>query len=189
MPEKVPILVVVGVDIDGKPHASRFAEADAPLVARAAELMRFQMVRVSPGKEDLHGLAEQLPLGKIFASGRAFVPFVSRVVFDKLAPLVKAETKTRSSRAIGRKRAAASYPVAAVFEPAAVKTANMLWGKIEIGSVVLASQPDVWGPGWWEGVVIGLEGDELILRWMDTPAEEAFRATRRDVALRHPAAD
>src|SRR5215468_10196992 len=71
--------------------------------------------------------------------------------FDKLAPLVQGKAKTRPSRAIGRKRTEAAYPVAAIFEPAAVKTADTLWGKIEIGSVVLASQPEVWGPGWWEG--------------------------------------
>jgi hypothetical protein len=32
MAEKVPILVVLGIDTDGKPHASRFAEQDAPFV-------------------------------------------------------------------------------------------------------------------------------------------------------------
>ena len=36
MSEKVPILVALGIGIDGKPHASRFADSDAPLVARAA---------------------------------------------------------------------------------------------------------------------------------------------------------
>ena len=39
MTDKVPILVVLGTDIDGKPHGSRFEERDAPFVARAAELM------------------------------------------------------------------------------------------------------------------------------------------------------
>ena len=81
MPEKIPILIVLGVDIDGKPHASRFEAADAPLVTRAAELMSFHLIRVSPEKQDLYGIAEQLPFGKIFASGRAFVPFVARAVF------------------------------------------------------------------------------------------------------------
>ena len=40
MSEKVPILVVLGIDVDGKPHASRFADRDAPFVERAAELVR-----------------------------------------------------------------------------------------------------------------------------------------------------
>src|SRR5436853_4565769 len=69
MAEKVPILVVLGIDIDGKPHASRFAEHDAPFVQRAAELMGFHVVRVPPDNAELHGVAKGLPLGKIFATG------------------------------------------------------------------------------------------------------------------------
>src|SRR5436190_8985770 len=89
MAEKVPILVVLGIDIESKPHASRFAEPDAPFVQRAAELMGFHVVRVPPDNDELHAIAEKLPLGKIFATGRAFVPFVSRSALDKLATLVE----------------------------------------------------------------------------------------------------
>ena len=66
MIEKVPILVVLGIDIDGKPHASRFAERDARFVQRAAELMGFHAIQVPPENPELHALAEGLPLGKIF---------------------------------------------------------------------------------------------------------------------------
>ena len=71
----------------------------------------------------------------------------------------------------------------------AANTADALWSKIEIGTVVLAAQPDLYGPGWWQGVVVGVNGDDLTLRWMDDPAEEPFHLSRRDVGLRHPAAD
>src|SRR5437868_8164795 len=57
-------------------------------VVRAAELMGFHAIRVAPDNTELHAIAERLPLGKIFATGRAFVPFVSRSAFDKLATLV-----------------------------------------------------------------------------------------------------
>src|SRR4249920_1737421 len=78
MSEKVPIIVVLGIDIDSKPHASRFEERDAPFVVRAAELMGLHVIRVAPDNEELYGIAAALPLGKIYATGRAFVPFVSR---------------------------------------------------------------------------------------------------------------
>ena len=32
---------------------------------------------------------------------------------------------------------------------------------------MLAAQPEVYGPGWWEGIVVGIDGDDLTLRWMD----------------------
>jgi hypothetical protein len=71
----------------------------------------------------------------------------------------------------------------------AINTADALWSKIEVGTVVLASQPDVYGPGWWEGIVVGITGDDLTLRWTDEPTEDPVKVSRRDVALRHPGAD
>jgi hypothetical protein len=186
MAEKVPILVVLGIDIDGKPHASRFAEHDAPFVQRAAELMGFHVIRMPPDNAELHALSEGLPLGKIFATGRAFVPFVARAAFEKLATLVEGGVTIEARAAAG---VAPVYPLADMFTTEAVNTADALWSKIEVGTVVLAAQPDVWGPGWWEGIVVGVDGDDLTLRWMETPAEDGFHASRRNVALRHPGVD
>jgi len=183
MAEKVPILVVLGIDMDDRPHASRFAEHDAPFVQRAAELMAFHVVRVPSDNSELHAIAKGLPLGKIFATGRAFVPFVSRSAFDKLATLVEGGVTIEARAAAG---VAPVYPLADIFTTEAVNTADTLWAKIEVGTVVLAAQPEVWGPGWWEGIVVSIDGDNLTLRWMETPAEEPFQASRRDVALRHP---
>ena len=179
MAEKLPILVVLGLDIDGKPHASRFAERDAPFVQRAAELMAFHVIRVPHKEEELHTLAQGLPLGKIFATGRAFVPFLARAAFDKLAALVEGGIPAR-------------VPLAKQADPAgveAVETADSLWSSIGVGSVVLAEQPDLYGLGWWESVVVAIDGDDLTLRWMDPPPDEPFHASRRNVALRHPGAD
>ena len=186
MIEKVPILVVLGIDIDGKPHASRFAERDARFVQRAAELMGFHAIQVPPENPELHALAEGLPLGKIFATGRAFVPFVARVAFDKLATLVEGGVTIEERKASGAKPV---YPLAAMFTTEAVNTAEALWSKIEVGSVVLVTQPDDYGASWWESVVVAIDGDDLTLRWLDPPPDEPFHASRRQVALRHPGAD
>src|SRR5437764_4031642 len=116
-----------------------------PFVQRAAELMGFHVVRVPPDNAELHALSEGLPLGKIFATGRAFVPFVARAAFDKLATLVEGGVTIEARAAAG---VAPVYPLADIFTTEAVNTAEALWSKIEVGTVVLASQPDVWGPGW-----------------------------------------
>lgn len=89
MSEKVPILVVLGADIDGKWHASRFDETDATPVTRAAELMGFHVIRVTADKDEVYGIAEALPPGKIFSSGKAFVPFVAYSAFEKLRELIE----------------------------------------------------------------------------------------------------
>lgn len=186
MAEKAPILVVLGLDIDGKPHASRFAERDAAFVQRAAELMGFHVIGVPAENTELYALAERLPLGKIFATGRAFVPFVARATFDKLATLVEGGITVEQRAASG---VPPVYPLADMYTTQTINTADALWAKVELGSVVLAEQPDAYGQGWWESVVVGVDGDDLTLRWMDDSDPEPFHASRRNIALRHPGAD
>ena len=186
MSEKVPIIVVLGIDVDDKPHASRFEECDAPFVQRAAEMMGFHVIRVAPDNDELHGVAEKLPLGKIFATGRAFVPFVGRTAFDKLSTLVEGGVTITARAEAG---VAPVYPLADMFTTEAINTADALWSKIEVGTVVLAAQPDIYGPGWWEGIVVDVKGDDLTVRWMDDAAEDSVHISRREVALRHPGAD
>jgi hypothetical protein len=186
MSEKVPIIVVLGIDIDNKPHASRFEQRDAPFVVRAAELMGLHVIRVPSDNEELYGIAAALPLGKIYATGRAFVPFVSRGRFDKLGTLVEGGITIEQRYESG---AESVYPKADMFTAEAVNTADTLWSKIEVGTRVLAEQPETYGPGWWEGLVVAIDGDELTLRWTDDLTLGPFRASRRDVALRHPGLD
>ena len=186
MSEKVPIIVVLGIDIDGKAHGSRFEDRDAPYVLRAAELMGFHVVRVPPENTELHAIAEKLAVGKIFASGRAFVPFVGRAAFDKLTVLVE------SGFTIEERFASGAEPVLAradMYTTDAINTADALWSKIEVGTRVLATQPEVYGPGWWEGIVVGVAGDDLTVRWLDEQGEDPIQVARRYVALRHPAVD
>src|SRR5258708_38894913 len=124
--------------MDNKPHASRFADHDAPVVARAAELMGFHVVRVPADQVELHGIAERLPLGKIFASGRAFAPFVARSAFDRLAALVEGGVTIEARFAAG---AAPVYPLTTMFTAARGNTADALRAMIEGGSLLLAARP------------------------------------------------
>src|SRR5215203_4198980 len=87
MTEINPLFVMLGRDAQGKPHAARFAGADAELASKAADLMGYDAVRVQ--QTELKGLAANLPVGKVFASGKAFVPFTKVETFDKLATLVE----------------------------------------------------------------------------------------------------
>jgi hypothetical protein len=188
MTEKVPILAVLGIDIDGKPHGSRFEERDAPFVARAAELMGFHVVRIAPDNAELHAIAEALPLGKIFATGRAFVPFVSRSAFGKLATVVEGDITVRVPRPIGAKPPEPDDSSSADAETDPPDAYETMWAAVEVGSTVLATQPSEYD-GWWESIVVAVNGDYLTLRWRDEPNEKPFRVSRRNVALLHPAAD
>ena len=67
-------LVVFGRDEAGKPHASAFDSSEAELAEKAAGLMGMRMLRIETDEQ--RDLAAKVPRGRVFASGRAFVPFV-----------------------------------------------------------------------------------------------------------------
>ena len=81
-----PSICLFGLDDAGKPHASRFNGADTDRVTKAAALMGLHVLALaSPDSGDL---AERLPQGRIFeTSGKAFVPFVARPLYERLAAL------------------------------------------------------------------------------------------------------
>jgi hypothetical protein len=86
MTEPAPILVVFGIDPEGKPRASRFAEKDAELVTKAAGLLGFRLAWITDGAG--LAIAEALPNGNVFARGNGFVRLVRQSAFDKLCAAV-----------------------------------------------------------------------------------------------------
>ena len=78
-------LVVFGPDETGKPHASWFDEADAPLAEKAAGIMKMKILRLTTDEQKK--LAGKLPQGRVFESGKAFVPFVNRTLYAQRAAM------------------------------------------------------------------------------------------------------
>ena len=67
-------IIVFGRDDAGKPRAAAFGHSDAQLAEKAAGLIGMRVLRLETDKA--RELAGRLPRGRVFASGRAFVPFV-----------------------------------------------------------------------------------------------------------------
>jgi hypothetical protein len=86
MTDTAPILVVFGIDPEGKPRASRFANRDADLATKAAALLGFQLAWITD--EAGRAIAEALPDGNVFARGNGFVRLVRQSAFDKLSAAV-----------------------------------------------------------------------------------------------------
>lgn len=87
-PRPSAAVIVLGRDDAGKPHASAFGEAERIQAKRAARKMGMALITVDPANADLITLAVGLPIGKVFASGKAFVPFVKGSTFDQLEPFI-----------------------------------------------------------------------------------------------------
>jgi len=176
-----PVLVVLGIDADNKPHASKFRVADKDIVLRAAGLMAYRVLRLSA--DDVGKLAAPLPDGKVFATGRGFVPFVRRELYDKLAALLgtAAELKVPVTAQAGsnkgadkptdaKQAASVSKPKAAPAQPAAALGSP--WSDIKVGTTVLARDDD--NESWFEATVASIADDDpnvLRLRWRDYPLD------------------
>ena len=181
-------IIVFGRDDRGKPHASRFEATEAPLAERAAGLMGMRVLRIA--SEDAVALAATLPSGRIFASGRGFVPFVKAELFAKLAaapgafaparPADDAAGTAANKPKDGRRAASGANPAGMPPEAAdGPGTPPADWASIEVGSLVLAAEegkPAIW----YAATVVAERGDDLFeLRWLDDGDGELPLIVRR----------
>lgn len=177
-------LIVLGRDDAGRPHASWFGEADAVAAAQAAELMG--MVSIDVAGKELRALAGKLPQGRVFASGKAFVPFVKAALFDQIASHVSTEQRATLEAGVGGKQAAASSGAATASSDSPKFTLPDDWSKIVANSLVLAYSAD--DESWFEAAVVETKGaDDVVLRWRDWPEMPNFVRRRQHLALMHPA--
>ena len=202
-------LIVFGRDEAGKPHASWFDAASADLALKAADLMQMRVLKVET--EEQKALARQLARGRVFATGRAFMPFARESLYRQLVELAGGATGLTTVKASAEGAAEAHRPAefsvdgvqalaAALNEPngaaagqartseraapppaPTVSPRPRTWDEIGIGSLVLATVGV--GDGWWESVVLGLNGEMFTLKRRDFPREPTFVRRRTDLAL------
>jgi hypothetical protein len=86
MTDPAPLLVVFGIDSEGKARASRFADRDAELAIKAATLLGFRVA--SMNDEAGRDIANALACGNVFARGNGFVRLVRQSVFARLCTVV-----------------------------------------------------------------------------------------------------
>ena len=75
-------VVLFGIDSRGKPKAARFGKQHAGLAVKAATQLQLQILVANDRK--IADLASRLPVGRVHATGRTFVPFIRRDLYDQL---------------------------------------------------------------------------------------------------------
>jgi hypothetical protein len=178
-----PAFIMIGIDDSGKPHASWFAAEQADAAAKAAGLMDMALIEVS---RDLAALAAELPQGKLFESGKAFVPFVKRSTYDLLAAHLSDDYLTAAAQRVEAAATAASADYAKASKgEVGPRNYPDHWSKIAPGDVVLASEGH--DDGWWEATVVGAQGSgNYLLAWSDWPELDQFVRHVTQLALLHP---
>src|SRR5258706_14111100 len=82
-------LLVLGFDEQQKPCGARFVDAKPDLVAKAAQLMGLNVYK--PSSPDIAEVAKKLPVGQLYANGRAFVPNIRQTLYSDVIVALAAE--------------------------------------------------------------------------------------------------
>ena len=191
-PATVDQLFVLGLDENGKPRGARFAELKDNIASAALD-MNCRVLSNQP--KAVSDIAMKLPAGRIYASGKAFIPNIRRDLYDKISEAARIAVE-KSGAEIEAGAAEPSTVVKSVIDQAdaALAEARCIspvtsglprsWETIGVGHmVVFHESPD---DGWWEGIVIKREGDLLTLRLRDFPKQGTFVRHIHTVALVNP---
>ena len=186
----VPLLLF-GRDERGRPHGARFAGNETAAVERAGALMGLRFVAAE--NQALLDLGTKLPAGRLFESGRGFVPFVKATLYDRLVAATGTTDAPRPAKAASKPAEAGGSTVGGQGRGAGGSGAGdpagggapqrpTDWPEIGKGSHVLACE----GPmlGWYEAIVVYTKGsDGFVLRWRDWPMEPEIVRARNDLGL------
>jgi len=168
-----PPLIVLGFDEQQKPRGARFVDAKPDLVTKAADLLGFKVYEASP--EDVAEYAKKLPLGRLYANGRGFVPNIRQSLYSDLVVVLGQEPQATLSKT-GDKD---SLPAA--------RGLPRSWDEIGPGHLVIAQEALEYG--WWEAIVLDRQGDTFILQYRDYPHLPKFVRHRSGIAMMSPPTD
>ena len=171
-------LVLFGIDNRGKPKAARFGKQHAGLALKAATQLQLQVLTGNDPK--IADLTARLPVGRVHATGRTFVPFIRRDLYDQLLAAAGNGNAHSASSSNGSSGASGSTP------GGSAPRLPQNWQAIGIGDLVVTQE----GPeeGWYEAIVVEAAGDMLTLRWRDYPRERRVVRHRLRLGLLYPKA-
>ena len=168
-------LVLFGIDSRGKPKAARFGKQHAGLALKAATQLQLQVLAGNDPK--IADLTAQLPVGRVHATGRTFVPFIRRHLYDQLLAAAANGNTHPTSPPNGSSGASGSPGGSAPHLP-------QNWQAIGLGDLVVANQSQE--DGWYEAIVVEANGDMFTLRWRDYPRERRIVRHRLRLGLLYP---
>jgi hypothetical protein len=170
-------LVLFGIDNRGKPKGARFGKEHASLAMKAATQLQLKVLASNDPK--VAEIAARLPVGRVHRTGRAFVPFIHRDLYDQLLAAAAANGNARpTSPPNGPSAAQGSTP------GGSAPHLPQNWQAIGLGDLVVAQES--LEDGWYEAIVVEANGDMLTLRWRDFPRQRRIVRHRLRLGLLYP---
>ena len=163
-------LIVLGYDDQQKPRGARFVDAKPDLVTKAADLMDLKVYQAT--SEDVADIAKKLPVGRLYANGRGFVPNIRQDLYSEVLATLALEPAAALSLEYDKD----SLPAA--------RGLPRTWDEIAPGHLVIAQES--LENGWWEAIIIDRNDDVFTLRFRDYPQLPKFFRHRSALALMNP---
>ena len=181
---KLEPMFVLGVDLDEKPRGGSFEAVDDRVVNAALDFGLSTVLRASP---EFTEAAKKLPPGRVYASGKSFIPNIKEALLAELLAILRKPDDTSQAYRLENRPTQASTEG----DASAVRCKSPIlsglprsWEEIEVGHLVIVHEsPD---DGWWEAIVIKRENDILTLRYRDAPKLPTFIRHVMTVALVNP---
>jgi hypothetical protein len=171
-------LVLFGIDSRGKPKGARFGREHASLAIKAATQLQLNVLASTDPR--VAEIAARLPVGRVHATGRTFVPFIRRDLYDRLVAAAGNGNGASAVRLTGSHAGGAGTADPPNGNPNLPRT----WHEIGLGALVVAQEDPE--DGWYEAIVIAVNGDMLTLRWRDHPRQRRLVRHRLRVGLLYP---
>jgi hypothetical protein len=187
-------LFVYGLDEAGKPKGARFPATEKETVFPVVTAMKLEYCQ--PCSEEVARMGMKLPVGRIYARGKAFIPNIKRDLYDKLLAAIAsckqeqdpAQTERTAAAAAAREGgtglAQATAEVGAAILPPLASGLPQNWESIAVGNMVLADEGP--GEGYWQAIVISRDGDIVTLRYRDYPKAPKFERHISTIGLINP---
>ena len=169
-------LVLFGIDSRGKPQGARFRKEHASLALKAATQLQLNVLASNDPK--IAEIAARLPVGRVHATGRTFVPFIRHDLYDKLIAAAADGNGHPTSPPNGSSGVSGSTP------GGSAPHLPQNWQAIGIGDLVVANENRE--DGWYEAIVVEANGDMLTLRWRDYPRVRRIVRHRLQLGLLYP---
>src|ERR1700731_2943253 len=126
-------LVLFGIDNRGKPKGARFGKEHASLAIKAATQLQLNVL--ASNDPEVAEIAARLPVGRVHATGRTFVPFIRRDLYDKLVAAAANENAHPTSPPNGSSGASGSSTPGG-----SAPHLPRNWQAIGLGDLVVANQ-------------------------------------------------
>jgi hypothetical protein len=169
-------LVLFGIDSRGKPMGARFGRDHASLAIKAATQLHLNVLASNDPK--VAEIAGRLPVGRVHATGRTFVPFIRRDLYDRLV------AAAGNGNGVSPVRLTGSHAGGATSPPSDNPNLPRNWHEIGVGDLVVAQEDPE--DGWYEAIVIEVNGEMLTLRWRNYPRQRSLVRHRLRVGLLYP---